>query len=126
MLQNMMGNAESVAAYKAAEGKTISYLGVDDDALTIRFEDGTNLRFHDEGQSCCETRYMRSDDSGSDHVGATFIGAELADARSQEDEYGECHEVQFLRVTTSVGVFVASSHNEHNGYYGGFCIRCSA
>ena len=125
MLQNMMSNADSVAAYQSSIGKKIDYIRIDDNALSIRFEDSTRLKFTDEGQSCCETRYMRSDDDGGDYRGATFNGAELADAPSEPDEYGE-HEVQFLRISTSKGMFVASSHNEHNGYYGGFAIRCSA
>lgn len=126
MITNLGGNAASVAAYQAAVGKVITSMRCDDDALTVNFADGTKLRFTDEGQSCCEHRYIRTDDDGSDHIGATFVGAELADAPDVPDEHGEAHEVQFLRVTTSAGVFVASSHNEHNGYYGGFAIRCSA
>jgi hypothetical protein len=36
------------------------------------------------------------------------------------------HEVAFLEVTTDRGVFQMKNHNEHNGYYGGFLIRCLA
>ena len=41
-----------------------------------------------------------------------------------EEEY-ETHEVQFLEIKTSKGIFTMSTHNEHNGYYGGFAIVVS-
>ena len=52
----------------------------------------------------------------------TLLALELKEAPSQENEWGE-HEVQFLEVTTSKGEFTMASHNEHNGYYGGFAIE---
>ena len=101
---------------------TIKSIAVTDDALTITFDDGTGYVFKDDGQSCCERRYMHSDDKPEEYVGAKFLSAEIADAPEIADEYGE-HEVQFLRVHTDRGDFVCSAHNEHNGYYGGFCIH---
>lgn len=104
--------------------RKIASIAVADDALTIRFDGGGGYRFRDDGQSCCESRYMRSDDKPEEFVGATFLGAEIADAPDQKDPEGYSeHEVQFLRVLTDRGPFVASAHNEHNGYYGGFCIH---
>lgn len=35
----------------------------------------------------------------------------------------DVHEVQFLVVHTDKGDLTMSSHNEHNGYYGGFSIE---
>lgn len=125
MLRWLGGNASSVAAYQAAQGKEISLVELVDDALRLRFSDGTGVRFHDEGQSCCEHRYMRTDDDLSEFVGAKFLEAELRDAPNEPDEYGE-HEVQFLAIKTDRGAFVMSSHNEHNGYYGGFAIEVIA
>lgn len=116
------GNPESVAAFTGALGKTIAALRLgDDDALHFEFADGSKIKFSDEGQSCCEHRYMRTDDSLGDYVGAKLTGAEIKEAPNQPDEYGE-HEVQFLEVQTDKGVFTMASHNEHNGYYGGFYI----
>ena len=106
-------------------GKTIAALRLgDDDALHFEFDDGTKMTLSDEGQSCCERRYMRTDDNLADFVGAKLLGAEIKEAPDQPDEYGE-HEVQFLEVQTDRGVFTMASHNEHNGYYGGFLI-CAA
>lgn len=123
MLHHLCGNAGSVAAFLSAINKEISelYLG-GDDALHFAFTDGTRIKLFDDGQSCCESRYMRTDDKLSDFVGAKLLGAEIKDAPNIEAGY-ETHEVQFLEVKTDKGSFVMSSHNEHNGYYGGFAIR---
>jgi len=32
------------------------------------------------------------------------------------------HEVQFVLITTSLGVFTMATHNIHNGYYSGFSV----
>ena len=123
MLNMLGGNADSVAAFTGAVGKTIAALRLgDDDALHFEFSDGTKMKLADEGQSCCESRYMRTDDNLSEFVGAKLLGAEIKEAPSLPDEYGE-HEVEFLEVKTDRGVFTMASHNEHNGYYGGFSIR---
>lgn len=122
MLSMLGGNEETVEAHNKSIGKTIESVTLTDDVLELHFTDKTVLCFDDDGQSCCETRYMRTDDDLTSFVGATFEKAELAEAPNVEDEYGE-HEVQFLRVYTSKGVLVCASHNEHNGYYGGFAIR---
>ena len=55
---------------------------------------------------------------------AGMLGAEIKEAPSIPTEYDE-HEVQFLEVLTSKGGFTMASHNEHNGYYGGFLIRAA-
>ena len=125
MIGMLAGNEESVNAFTAAVGKTISGLSLgEDDALHFVFDDGSKIKIADEGQSCCESRYMRTDDDLSPFVGANLLGATVKDAPDVEAEY-ETHEVSFLEVQTDKGVFTMSSHNEHNGYYGGFCIRAS-
>ena len=124
MLRQLAGNADSAAVFQAAMGKSIAALSLADDSLQFEFDDGSKMRLVDNGQSCCESRYMRTDDDIASFVGSVLIDAEIADAPDVggEDEYG-CHEVQFLRVNTSKGTLVMSSHNEHNGYYGGFSIE---
>lgn len=128
VLIRMLGsNKETVEAYHASMGKTISRLTLDDEGgyITIDFNDGTNLRVADEGQSCCENRYMRTDDDMQHFVGAKLTGLEIKEAPNEPDEYGD-HEIQFLEVQTDRGVFTMASHNEHNGYYGGFYITLRA
>lgn len=123
MLRMLGGYADSVAAFTGAIGKTIAGLTLgDDDALHFVFNDGSKMKLYDDGQSCCESRYMRTDDNLSDFVGATLLDAETKEAPSVTNEYGEEHEVEFLEVQTDRGVFTMASHNEHNGYYGGFSI----
>jgi hypothetical protein len=66
---------------------------------------------------------MMTDDTLLDFVGAELVSFEIADGGNTEGEYGDVHEIQFLKVTTSLGVFTCETHNEHNGYYGGFWIK---
>lgn len=119
------GNAESVDAFTKGVGKTIESVSLEEDALKFRFVDGYEMFIADDGQSCCEHRYMRTDDDLASFAGSVFVGAEVKDAPNEADEYGE-HEVQFLEVKTSKGSFTMASHNEHNGYYGGFLLRARA
>ena len=127
MIRMLVGNADSVDAFKGAIGKTIAGLTLGtDDALHFVFEDGSKMKLFDDGQSCCESRYMRTDDNLAEFVGAKLLGAEIKEAPpvKVDDDYGE-HEVEFLEVQTDRGVFTMASHNEHNGYYGGFSIRAA-
>ena len=126
MINALGGNRETVEAVQAAMGKTITALSLTDDQLRFEFEDGSRLRLQDSGQSCCEHRYMQTDDDLPYYIGAKFVGAEVRDGGSTEGEYGDTHEIQFLVVTTDRGTFSMASHNEHNGYYGGFWITASA
>jgi hypothetical protein len=123
MLRQLGGNEDTVEAYQASVGKTISGISLDEDGgfITMTFSDGATLRVADDGQSCCESRYMRTDDDLPHFIGAKLTGLEIKEAPDEPDEYGD-HEVQFLEVQTDRGVFTMASHNEHNGYYGGFYI----
>lgn len=127
MLNMLRGNKETVEAMQAAQGRVIVSAVLDENvgdggALVLRFENGATLQIYDRGQSCCESRYMTTDDDLSAFVGSALQGAEVADG-PDADAGGECHETQFLKVSTSLGVFTCVTHNEHNGYYGGFCIE---
>lgn len=103
-------------------GKVISSLSLQDDILTIRFADGTGVEIFDDKQNCCEHRYMHTDDDLSGVKGGVLYDIELRDVVYDENDC-EAHEIQFLVVKTSEGEVVVSSHNEHNGYYGGFSIE---
>lgn len=92
--------------------------------LTLTFEDGSVLNFRDLGQDCCERRYMTCGDDLQSFSGAKFVGLEVLDAPDVDDG-GEVHEVQFLHVRTDAGTLVCETHNEHNGYYGGFSVVVS-
>jgi len=122
MIQSLGGNEETVKAVKASLGKKISAIKLENDCLSLTFKDNTVLTLRDSGQSCCEHRYMSTDDNFEDYVGGKLTDLELRDAPNIQAEYDE-HEVQFLVVKTSKGQFTMANHNEHNGYYGGFYIE---
>jgi len=125
ILNRLSDNSESVEVFKSCIGKVLSELSLgEDDALHFKFVDGTRLKIYDDGQSCCEYRYMRTDDELSYFVGAELMDGEVKDAPNIQDEDGE-HEVQFLVIKTSKGEFTMANHNEHNGCYGGFSINCT-
>ena len=69
---------------------------------------------------------MTCDDNLAPFVGRVFLGAMIKNADDHVDEYGEHHEVQFLEVYTDIGSFTVCTHNEHNGYYGGFDVVVDA
>lgn len=100
-------------------GRTITAAELKEDELLLTFSDGVRIRVWDDGQSCCESRYMRSDDDVQSLVGHQLLRMEAKDAPSQPSEYGD-HEVVFVEVGTDAGFITISNHNEHNGYYGGF------
>lgn len=113
-------------AIVGAEGKEIKEASINEHSVVLRFVDDTSLTLSDHGQSCCESRYMSSDDDVKSMVGGKFIKAEVSDvAGKDEDEYGNVHDTQFLNIFTTNGVFTVVNHNEHNGYYGGFSIEAT-
>ena len=125
MLGMLGGNEKTVNAHKSAMGKKIRSIRVDEDyngkdgGLEMLFDDGTGIWLYDNGRSCCEHRYLHTDDNVSDFVGATFIEAELREGGEKEEDY-EFHEWEFVIIKTSLGEFTLETHNIHNGYYGGF------
>ena len=124
MIGMLGGNRETVDAHKAAMGKTIEevWLDKEENRLMMSFTDGTGIMFYDDGQSCCEERWMATDDNLDDFAGATFIDADLRDGPTELDEWGDPKESQFLLINTSLGTFTMVNYNEHNGYYGGFLV----
>lgn len=127
MVNQIFGRSEHNASAQAiidSADKRISSIDLQDKELRIIFDDGSGLRFYDDGQSCCESRYMRSDADLPYYVGAKFLSAEIREAPNMAYEYVE-HEVQFLVLITDRGNIDVANHNEHNGYYGGFTIRAA-
>lgn len=101
--------------------KVIDSVDLVSDKLQFKFNDGTTLAIFDGGQSCCENRYMSTDDDLQWYTGALFVGWDLGEFKDEGKGY-EQHEIQFLNIRTSKKVIVCQTHNEHNGYYGGFWI----
>jgi hypothetical protein len=126
MIAELGGNEQSVQAFTAAIGKEIAQIKMDENELVLKFVDSSAITFKDEAQSCCEHRYMNTDDRLNDYVGAKLLGAQTKSGPTEEREYGDPKDCEFLEVITSEGSFIIKNYNEHNGYYGGFEIRVSA
>lgn len=129
-LQMLSGHSEALKAYQGAIGKTIKTMQVDDSyndgdgGLFIHFSDGTAIVFYDDARSCCELRYLHTDDDLTSFAGATFTGIELRDGGNEgDDETDGVHEWMFVYVNTSKGVATLETHNQHNGYYGGIFLN---
>ena len=121
MIGYLGGNEETVKAVQSSLGKLITQVELDGDRLNISFADNNVLQIWDDGQSCCEHRYMVTDDDLSQFTDCIFTDIQLKDAPCIEEEY-DVHEIQFLDIYTTKGSFQMATHNEHNGYYGGFWI----
>jgi len=123
MIRMLGGNSDTVETFKRSLNKVNKSVKLEADSLRFEFSDGYKMELFDDGQSCCESRYMTTDDNLDYYAGATFLDAEIKDAPCLEDEEGwSVHEVQFLEIKTSKGSFTMETHNEHNGYYGGFYV----
>ena len=115
---------ESLNAFMKVVGKKIMGIKLEDDMLYLSFGSQGTLKVSDDGQSCCEKRYMTTDDKLDEYVGGNLLNIEIKPVpipiKLGEDD--EAHDIEFLEFTTTKGAFVLTSHNEHNGYYGGFDV----
>ena len=110
-------------AVKKVSAMVIQSVSMSDNELTFIFQGGATLKMRDNGQSCCEIRYMDTDDDLSEFNAGRIHKIELKDGSRKWEDY-EAHDIQFLDVTTTQGFFQIKSHNEHNGWYSGFSIEC--
>jgi hypothetical protein len=102
-------------------GRVIVAVEKTEDAMFLSFHDGEKIKIFDDGQSCCESRYMTCDDDISSLVGHKLERIEVKEGPTETDgEYGEEHETCFIEIGTDAGFVTLTNHNEHNGYYGGF------
>lgn len=108
---------------KALGEKIVEAVILGDEKLVLKLENGGKLSIMDMGQSCCEHRYLTCDDDLASFAGATLFDVGFASGPTEEDDHGEPHETGFVKVDTSLGGITLTTHNEHNGYYGGFDMR---
>ena len=87
--------------------------------LLLGFDDGVTVRIWDGGQSCCEHRYMTTDDDVQSLVGGELREVSVREGPEIATEYDE-HETATLVIQTDQIAATFVTHNEHNGYYGGF------
>lgn len=100
-------------------GRTITDVEKSDDKLTISFGDGSRIAIWDNGQSCCESRYMTCDDDVKSLVGQKLVRIEGKSGPDADGDY-DVHETCFVEIATDGGFITLTNHNVHNGYYGGF------
>lgn len=124
MIGMLGGNESTVNAVKQSLGKTIKAVVLADDVLRVTFTDDTTLSLRDDGQSCCESRWMTTDADLPYYAGAVLqdISLETAELPPPPESSYDVKEAQFLHLHTSKGILDAVTHVDHNGYYGGFWI----
>jgi len=101
-------------------GQAVIDCKLDDNKLYLRLDSGVKIAIWDDGQSCCENRYMTTDDDIRSLIGGKLMRIESKEGPETEGDYGECHEQVFVEIATDKGFITLVNHNEHNGYYGGF------
>ena len=123
MLNMLSGGDRGQEHVEPCIGKKIESIALENDELVFKVEGQPKVRLWDSGQSCCESRYMHTDDQFDFLVGADLLDLELKDGPDEEGEYGDSKDCQFLVIKTSQGEVTIANYNEHNGYYGGFWLR---
>ena len=89
-------------------------------AISVEIGDGVGtIRIRDDGQNCCELRWITCDDDVGSFAGARLLSVEWRPGPKSIEGY-DVYETAFVRVVTSRGDIVLCTHNQHNGYYGGF------
>jgi len=124
MLNQLCGDRGSAKLDRIKE-KIISNAVIDESGLTLTFEDGYKVKFWDDGQSCCESRYVKCDDDVKILEGGKLLGIKEKETEHKELNYGDVHEIGFIEICTDKGSIVMNTHVEYNGYYGGFFLKIS-
>lgn len=100
-------------------GLTISNVIVDSQFVIIEFDNGKKIKIYDDGQSCCESRYVTCDDDATCLIGGKLVKIEASPVEYKSEGYSD-HETVFVEIATDKDHIKFCNHNEHNGYYGGF------
>lgn len=109
------GSKHSASEYY---GKKIVSAKMENEQIRLELDDGVSICIWDNGQACCESRYMTTDDDVQSPVGHKLIRIEAKDGPNLEGS--EEHESCFVEIGTDDGFVTIVNHVEHNGYYGGF------
>lgn len=106
-----------------AVGKTILKTSMNEHQIELVFDDLSELSIWDDAQYCCEHRYLHTDDDLQSIVGQKLVSVEQRGIGTIQDESSDEHEISFVHIKTNRDTVVIETHNEHNGYYGGFKLR---
>jgi hypothetical protein len=119
------GYEDGVEDFTIFYGKTIKSAAIIENQLHITFTDDVLIRVFDGGQSCCEHRWMSTDDDLEYIKNGVLNGIEIKSCEStanKDDEF-DVHDIQFVEIHTGKGSIQLVNHNDHNGYYGGFFVK---
>lgn len=119
MLHILSGGSENDAGKYVGRKIVSSKHDKEADKVFIGFDDGVKIAIWDDGQSCCESRYITCDDDLGRIVGGDLLSIEVKEGPCIEGVH-EVHEQVFIDVVSTCGTITFTTHNEHNGYYGGF------
>jgi hypothetical protein len=103
-------------------GRTIKTAVLTNEELRLQFTDGSAFKLFDDGQTCCESRYITCDDNVTALAGQKLLAINVKAGPSEDGDWN-VHETQFVEVQTNGGFVTLTTHNEHNGCYGGFALR---
>ena len=109
-------------------GRKIESAKLEGDAIFLTFSDGVTIKIWDDGQSCCEIRYTTCDDDINSLAGGELRDISVSDGlvsnsnKENDDNDWDSHEIAFLKIQTDKIAITAATHNNHNGYYGGFAL----
>lgn len=118
--------ASLVKSDELAEAQNDKLPSVWDDKLYLTFGDGQRIAIWDNGQQCCEIRYITTDDDMQSLVGHRLVSITTKPVQElPADDGGVYHEIEFLEIATDAGFVTLVSHNKHNGYYAGFNLTIS-
>ncbi len=112
-------NSNKHASY-IYEGMTITRAEIIDQELQIDFAEGKRIAIWDNGQCCCENRFMSTDDEPASLIGGKLLHITAKEGPVLDKDNYDCHEQIFVEIGTDKGLITIVNHNEHNGYYGGF------
>ena len=91
------------------------------DGIKLTLSDGETWAFGISNmQDCCESwGYVDMPiDEREKFIGAEFIRVDPIRDESKRSDWGDCEDVHFVDVVTSLGVLSFNVYNYHNGYYG--------
>lgn len=94
----------------------------DHNKIELHFPCG-RIELWDDAQSCCEQRYIRTDDDIKKLVGKRLTKIDIKSVDVDELDDWKVHETQFLEISAEGSCVTFCAHNEHNGYYGGFDLN---
>lgn len=135
LISQDISRCENTRLYQAISlipnfGATIvdALLSEDQEGLVITLDNDQEIRITGQ-QSCCEQRYMHTEDNLSSLRGQKFMGIRIKKAahplslelgplqRANTDEENSSLMVQFLEIATDGAGLAFAHYNQNNGYY---------